>query len=300
MKHPLRYILPLFMLLGLASCHDEIDADADRDVDFCVRAAWQNGVDARSSRTLSVTNLLADGTDDIAIAYADYPAAIDVKCSDGATFTLTKDAALCTDHNDYWQYTPGAIYKDKKIERDDLHFTFKAAINGGDLLEGEADKNAITGKTGSGQRHMHVVLHHSKALLRFAFKLDPRYDKVRRIRVTNVNLNGTDCELADKVLTTDGQLIGYAYVDPTVVTATYVNTIRCTYNIYDRDAATDAHLTRKDVVAQNLFKLNLLKAADGTPVAKIQAGYYYDIRITLNPDYLYVLAEHDNKHITIE
>lgn len=325
MKPPLRYLLPLLMPLATASCNDEVD-DADHDVDFCVHAAWHNGLDARSSRTLALTDILASGTDDIAIAHSDYPATIAVKCSDGTTFTLTKTAALCTDHSDYWQYTPSVIYKDKKIERDELTFSFTAVIDedgdpstttDGDRLVGEADQHDITDKTSSGQRHILVTLHHAKALLRFAFKVNEKYDKVRFIRVTAIALNGTACQLVDKVLTTDGQLIAYAYVDPTVVTTAYTNTILCTYNIYDKDAvfptsamtevekaATETelskHLTRQGVTAQNTFKLGALKDAGGHAVTQITPGYYYDLNVTLNPDYLYVLAEHDNKHITIE
>lgn len=319
------HILALLVLFAFAACSDEVEQEP-QDVDFCVRAAWQDGLGGgKGARSLTATDILADGTDDIEIATADYPATIDVKCSDGATFTLTKGSALCGDHGDYWQYTPSVIYKDKKIERDELTFSFTAVIDedgdpstttDGDRLVGEADKDAISAKTSSGQRHMLVTLHHTKALLRFAFKVSEKYDKVRYIRVTGLRLNGVDCTLADKVLTTDGQLIAYAYVDPTVVTTAYTNTILCTYNIYDKDAvfptsamtevekaATETelskHLTRQGVTAQNTFKLGSLKDAGGHAVTQINPGYYYDLNVTLNPDYLYVLAEHDNKHITI-
>lgn len=311
------YILAIITALLAGACTDNI-VQEPADVDFCVRAAWQNGLDGSTTRALSATDILASGTEDIVIRTDDYPATINVSCSDGTDFTLAKGAALCADHNEYWQYTPSVIYKDKKIERDDLTFNFTATIDGGDDLVGEADKDAISAKTASAQRHMLVTLHHTKALLRFAFKVDPKYDKVRYIRVTGIRLNDADCELVDKVLTTDGQFIAYAYIDPTVVTTAYENTIQCTYNIYDKDAVfptptmtevekTTAetellkHLTREDVVAQNKFTLGSLKKADGvTPVSTIESGYYYDLRVTLNPDYLYVLSEHDNKHITIE
>lgn len=316
------HILALLVLFAFVACSDDLEQEPQA-VDFCVRAAWQDGLGGGlpqplqrrgETRTLSATGILGGGTDDIVIATDDYPATIDVHCSDGTDFTLTKGGALCGDHGEYWQYTPSVIYKDKKIERDDLTFDFAATIDGGDELIGSADKDAISEKTSAAQRHMLVTLHHKKALLRFAFKVSEKYNKVRYIRVTGINLNGTDCELVDKVLTTDGQLIGYAYIDPAVVTTTYTNTIQCTYNIYDKDpshstgsgqagsgqVATDAHLTRKGVTAQNTFKLGSLKDASSTPVTKIQPGYYYDLNVTLNPDYLYVLAEHDNKHITIE
>lgn len=62
----------------------------------------------------------------------------------------------------------------------------------------------------------------------------------------------------------------------------------------------ESDLTRKGVVAKNTFTLNnVFSGSPAVKVTEIQAGYYYDLNVTLNPDYLYVLAEHDNKHITI-
>ena len=293
------YILAIITALLVGACTDDI-VQEPADVDFCIRAAWQNGLDGSTTRALSATDLLASGTGDIAISTADYPDAIDVHCSDGTNFTLSKGTALCTDHNEYWQYTPSIIYKDKKIEHDNLNFTFSATIDDGDVLTGTADKTCISPKTTTNQRHMQVTLHHTKALLRFAFKVAESYDKIRYIKVTGIKLNDADCYVKDVVLNASGQLIAYAYIDPTVVTTTYENTLQCTYNIYDKDAATDEHLTRKGVVARNTYKLGSLKDAKGNAVAEIRAGYYYDLRVTLNPDYLYVLSEHDNKHITIE
>lgn len=290
----------LLTALLASACSDDLEQEP-QDVDFCVRAAWQNGRsgDNMATRALSATDILSNGTEDIVIDYADYPTTINVHCSDNTDFALTKGTALCDDHQDYWQYTPSIIYKDKKIERDDLTFTFSATIDEGDELEGEANKESITEKTSSGQRHMLVTLHHTKALLRFGFKVDSRYDKVRYIRVTGIQLNDSPCILVDKVLSTSNQFIAYIYIDPTAVTTSTENTIRCTYNIYDKDEATEDHITRKGVEAQNKFTLSSLKDADNNTITSLQSGYYYDIRVTLNPDYLYVLSEHDNQHLTI-
>lgn len=293
------YILAIITALLAGSCTDDI-VQEPADVDFCIRAAWQNGLDGSTTRALTSTEILADGTGDIDINTDDYPGTIDVKCSDGSDFTLDKGAAPCSDHSEYWQYTPSIIYKDKKIEHDDLTFTFSATIDDGDVLTGTAGKGDISGKTSSNQRHMQITLHHTKALLRFDFKVAESYDKIRYIKVTGIKLNDADCYVKDVVLNASGQLIAYAYIDPAVVTTTYENTLQCTYNIYDKDAATDEHLTRKGVVARNTYKLGSLKDANGNAVDEIRAGYYYDLRVTLNPDYLYVLSEHDNKHITIE
>ena len=95
-------------------------------------------------------------------------------------------------------------------------------------------------------------------------------------------------------------------------------TLECIYDIYENDivegldpnaegdkdalaAALDndlsTHCTRRNVTVTNT---TTLKMAFNSSSVKIKAGHYYDLKITINPDYLYVLAEHDNKqHITI-
>lgn len=298
----------LIALVAVAACTDD-EVQESRDVDFCVRAVWQDGLSGgKTTRALSATSILDDGTEDINIGFDDYPGTIDVKCKKGTSevldLTLTKGTTICSEHPEYWSYTPSFLFRDQNIRREDYKFYATAVIDedgdpatttDGDRLEGYADKSNID------DTHLKLTLHHTKALLRFAFKVSEKYDKVRYIRVTGIQLNGTDCVLVDKVLTQACQLIAYAYIDPTVVTTTYENTLQCTYNIYDKDAATDEHLTRKDVVAQNTFTLD--KIVFSSSVAedqKIKPGYYYDLNVTLNPDYLYVLSEHDNKHLTIE
>lgn len=286
-------------------------------MDFCVQAAWRNGLsDAEATRALPATDILAGGTSDIFIDYADYPASIEVTCTENPEYnlTLTKGSSLCAGHTTYWTYTPSIMIKDKTIRHSDLRFTAYATIDAnpfgsGDDLVGTFDSGNIH------DGHMLINLHHTKALLRFAFKLDPLYDKVRSIMVTGITLNEQPGMVANKILRTDNhQFIAYAYVDPTMVTTSNVNTIKCTYNIYDKDAVfpdgivadsdiTDnvPHLTRKDVVAQNTFKLDNLKDSKDSGVSSIEAGYYYDLKVTLNPDYLYVLSEHDNKqHLKVE
>lgn len=295
--------------LVFVSCTDEPDIQSARDLTFGVRAAWQNGrADDAATRTLSATDILAGVTSDIDIAFADYPATINVHCSDGTDFTLTKvDNKECTEHSGYWQYTPSIIYKDNQIQRENLTFTAKASVDydGGDDVEGKCDLNDIKGN------HILLTLHHTKALVRFAFQVNERYDKIRYIRVTGIKLNDASCTVVDKVLNkTSMTYIGYAYVDPAVVTVSHPNTLECTYNIYDKDAKFDGsmsatelakHCTRKDVVAQNSFSFSQLNI-DGSSSTekKIKAGYYYDLLITLNPDYLYVLSDHDNAHLSIK
>lgn len=320
MKNYLHILIALLTLI-LSACQP--DEPRNGELDWAVQVAWQNGLSgSRTTRALPATSILADGTSDINIDFADYPATISVVCKkerEGASgeyddiqnLTLNKGTAPCTEHPGYWSYTPSFLFRDQLIKREDYKFFATATIDGGDDLVGEADKDDIK------DTHLKLTLHHTKALLRFAFKVSENYSKVRYIRVTNINLNGTNCELVDKVLTTSGQFIAYCYIDPAVVTVSKENTIRCTYNIYDKDAVfpiptmTEVekeaaetelrkHLTREGVVAQNKFTLGSLKDASSSPVTTIRAGYYYDLRVTLNPDYLYVLSEHDNKHLTIE
>lgn len=296
---------------AVASCSDDLEQEP-QDVAFCVRAVWQDGLTGgKTTRALSATDILADGTSDIAIDYADYPTTINVLCKKGETevlpLTLTKGSALCNEHTRYWSYAPSFLFRDQLIKREDYKFYATATIDGDDDLVGEADKKDIDGA------HLKLTLHHTKALLRFAFKVDPRYDKVRYIVVKGVKINGNSCTTVPKVInTTTLQAVSYMYINPSAVDADITSPpmqIECTYDIYEKDAifpsnvvtdgditANAAHLTRKDIVAKNSFTLDYLK---DSKVSSIQAGYYYDLKVTLNPDYLYVLSEHDNKHITI-
>ena len=103
-------------------------------------------------------------------------------------------------------------------------------------------------------------------------------------------------------------------------------TLECTYDIYDKDIVEgldpsaegykdalaaalagdlSAHCTRRSVTATNTFTLGkIFNSTSGgtqaTTITQLQPGYYYDLMITINPEYLYVLSQHDNKqHITI-
>lgn len=301
-----KYIL-LLLCVVFVGCTDDAEHDM-RQVQFCVKAAWQNGRNGNQTRALSNTDLLAPGTSDITIGSQDYPQEINVHCSNGKDFqlqSLTRPA--CSQHNGFVNYSSNLSESEKytieSIRAYHLSFTANATIDDGDVLAGEAGESTIVGE------HLQFTLHHTKALIRFAFKVDPRYDKVRYIKITGIKLNDADCVLVDKVLNKDNMTyIAYAYVDPAVVTNTYTNTLECTYDIYDKDAIFDGtmadselaqHITRPAVKARNQFQFNKLQDATHTPVTVLRAGYYYDLMITLNPDYLYVLSDHDNKHITI-
>ena len=282
-------------ILMLTACSDETEMKSAQEIHTCVRAVWQNGSEAArhattGTRSLTTSDLLADGTNDISIDDGAYPGTIKVLCSDGTSFVLTKGLAQCSTHGSYWQYSPSVIYKDKDIQQGNLTFTATAVIDTetgtGDLLTGTANKDCIEGN------HLLLTLHHTQALLRFAFKVVDKYDALRLIKVKDMQLNGKPCTLVDNVLGTERQLIGYTYVNP--VAATY--TFRSTFDIYDKHGTTPEHLVKANVTAQNTFTLG----KGGSRISELNAGYYYDLNVTLNPDSLGTLSDHDNGHLTIE
>lgn len=206
------------------------------------------------------------------------------------------------------------------------------------------------GKYSIERNHLFLDLGHATALFRLHFKVDKRYDRVRKIVLRRVTVQkegddgtriafggvpATNTAPADHtaftnidggtpgiLLTTDSQLAMYAYMKPShdysgnAITwsgATAISkgsrlTFQCTYDIYDNDIESNitagtlnedlsAHRTRQGVTATNTATIRTV--LDASPV-DIKAGHYYDLLITINPDYLYVLSEHDNKHLTIE
>lgn len=185
------------------------------------------------------------------------------------------------------------------------------------------------------RNHLFLDLGHATALLRLHFKVDERYDKIRKIVLRSVTVKKKDDanevvfnseavntafstidDAPGFLLTTKGntasKLVAYCYMKPshdyngTPFTSGWTNsvgkgtplTFLCTYDIYDKDEPlTSEHCTRKGVTATNTTTLNMV--FNSSPV-EIKAGHYYDLLITINPDYLYVMAEHDNKHLTIQ
>lgn len=305
MKSFKTYIPFICMALSLlnVSCSDDSEQE-DQELEFCVSTSWNDGL-ACSTRTLSHTDLFTESGSSIGIAIEDYPQSINVHCTDGKDFLLTKGIANCTVHSEFWDYTTDedVVYYDLVVRARNLTFTSTATIDDdGDELRCVATKDNIQGT------HLQFTLHHTKALLRFAFKVDEKYGKLRFIKVTNIKVNGSDATIRDNVLNKDdSQIIAYVYVDPEVVTTKSITTLQCVYDIYDKDADlvtpgadNSAHITRKDVTATNTFKLGSLKDASNNPVSIIQSGYYYDVNVTLNPDYLYVLSEHDEGHLTVK
>lgn len=174
--------------------------------------------------------------------------------------------------------------------------------------------------------HILFDLKHYTAMLRLFYGYDSKYAKVRNIVLRQVkinSLNGTKKEntldLAKKarfttidgapgfLLSTASKAFGYLYVNPDndkIQVSTRLS-LECTYDIYDDEAfdsdgkpiADDisAHRTRKNVTA--VSSAFTLKSAS---ITKLESGKYYDLSVTINPDYLYVLSEHDEKAVTVK
>lgn len=322
MKLTNKYIIPLLAcVLCFFSCTDDDDVREQQLVKYCVQTAWSNGRGGNETRTLS--SFLTDvNKGELALAPAEYPTEIALRCND-KDITLTRESGTtlgaCAEHNGfYYGYTSNYPLKDIEARKG---VTASAKLDDIDELYSTVNDIKVDGL------HLKITMHHNKALLRFGFKVDPRYDKIRYIKMKSVTLNDGDvvvpCFFVEKVLNKDNlQFVAYAYLEvdtskPNYVTTSTSHTIRCMYDIYDKDAAidlltkswddltdaekteVDSHRTRKNVIAENTFKLGKLKDASDNMITQLKAGYYYDLNITLNPDYLYVLSEHDNQHLTI-
>ena len=319
-------ILALAAVLCLFSCADDDERQITEPevVEFCVQSAWSNGRDGGTRATLPsllATDLATDK--DLIIAPADYPTEIVLTC-EAKEYILTRptDAlSPCAEHPGYYHgYTCSRpLLRDVFAKKGVTAHAF--SLDGGEDLYSETNEIVLDGL------HLKISMHHSKALVRFLFKLDENYDKIRYILVKNITfkktLNGEknyvpEIKEGGLVLNTTGYYCaGYCYIDPAAI-ADYRNVeITCIYDVYDKDAVfptegmTDSekdaantelakHRTRQNVQARNTINLGSLKDAGGNYVSSIEAGYYYDLRVTLNPDYLYVLSDHDNKHLTIE
>lgn len=281
------YIFSLMTIIMLCACADDTDV-AERDVHFCIQAEWHEGRSSSQTRAAN-SNLLTTIAGDIDY----YPETLIVKGSSDnrEMFTLSKIDALCKTHGGYY-YSPS------------IEITDVATLG---LIKATTDDGEELSCTITQGDHVHFAMQHTQALFRFAFKVDEKYDQLRFIKITQMKLNNSICSLVEKSLNKDNAtFIAYAYVDPAVVTTSYESTLACTYNIYDKDADFEtpgkdnsSHLIREGVVATNTFTFSSLKNG-GDAVSTIRSGYYYDLCVTLNPDYLYVLSEHDNKPLKVE
>lgn len=300
-----------FTLAFLAGCTRDEAGLSPENVEYCVSWAWSNG---REDNSRALSSLLVAGGSDLVLSPEEYPAEIALKCN-GKEFTLTKADVLteCPEHSDFYNgYTSEPELKDLEAKKG---VTATATIDDGDELFSETEDVELDGL------HLKITMHHRKALIRFAFKLDPRYAKIRYINIKEITFREVGSDTAPIVAKmNDGGLVltpdpspagyacaGYCYIDPAVIKGSTNLQLFCSYDIYDKDADfstpdadNSAHLTRKDVVATNTLQLSkLIYSSSASADKQIKSGYYYDLNITLNPDYLYVLSDHDNKHMMV-
>ena len=334
-------ILYVLVISLFASCSDEADfvSDDDTPVTFSARSEWLPGrtVDTRSIHE-SVKNPATLTPGWLYITAKDQngnnadPASFLVKPAD--IKTDPDDPSGYTDYHGFYLKEGGAWTLQKKIafsrgQAKNLKFTAYYYHENGvepdlntmtlplDIPDfGSKDymySDAVTYPSSVGDKeyrdHILFDLKHRTALLRLYFKVASSYDKIRNIVLRKVSIN--DCELTitdtkelpspepGMLLTQSSNLFACTYINTTNIKAGTDLTFKCTYDIYDKDLPIDAeHCTRKGVTATNKVKLNSLPAPT---ITSLEQGKYYDLTITIDPDYLYVLSEHDNKmHLKIE
>lgn len=160
---------------------------------------------------------------------------------------------------------------------------------------------------GKYKNHLLFTLHHASSLLRLHFGASAKYLTIRDIVLRSVSINDEDLTLTNTSYIDDGYglqlttMQPFAYTFPNPSTDISKLEFKCVYDIYDKDPTFSGHRTRKGVMATNRVNLASLLSSSALEGGKLKPGYYYDFKITIDPDYLYVLSEHDNKqHLTIK
>lgn len=316
-----------FVIAGCAENHDEW-VDEDAQLTIAVSSQWQNGRD-NNTRTLPdflteeslttpapewvffalpfslgnehfyVKNPSTIPDIDNFIHYQDFYSMTGTKLDKNP---ITRNLAQIGDITAYYKVTNG-------VADDPVNFTpFRKIPDLGncDYISSDPTRYPVDD---SHPDHLLFKLYHRTALLRLKFAVDPNYLKLRDIVLRNIQINGYNVDFLDysvldetngSQLSATASFIAFAYINPEVSAFLLRNswTFECTYDIYEKDGISSAHLVRKEVTATN--KVNL-KALMNLSADELNAGYYYDLTITINPDYLYVLSEHDNKqHLNIQ
>lgn len=328
------FLLTSFLLAACADEHDEI-LDDDTPLTIAVTSAWLDGRAEGGTRALPPTVSSPDPD----WVYIDLPATLGgsfyVKkdgsnpSNDVSDYTayhefyragvkldkcpITRNLAGTTDIIAYYQLDNGTA--PDPVSYKPFKATDIPVIGPTDYLSSEVVR--YTSET-TPRDHLLFTLIHRTALLRLKFGVNSQYLKTRDIVLRNVTINdqsfylgndenvgGTsENKLPGKKLTADPEAYALAYVRTTGAGGLKANTpltFKCTYDIYDKDEISAEHLTRKGVTATNTVTLSTLSGSTIREDTELQAGYYYDLTITINPDYLYVLSEHDNKqHLKIQ
>ena len=252
--------------------------------------------------------------------------------------TATDDPVrMCDDHHEFGAYASSRDYRDLQV-KEGLTFTATATIDvpatGGDDLYAEESDVQLAGMHLQFTMHHRKAL--VRFCFRLSDRYDKVRQILltqvvlngKQVHLHNLPLLHTQAYLEAGGLSREKMsyaALAYCYLDPADLNVGDNNAIECTYNIYEKDetftptswAGTDPaeewnvndpyfstkaskeHLTREAVIARNSFRFNSFKDLSGNSLSALKAGYYYDLNVTINPDYLYVLADHDNKHMTI-
>lgn len=324
------FLLTSFLLAACADEHDEI-LDDDTPLTIAVTSAWLDGRAEGGTRALPhYLTLPTFSSPDPDWVYIDLPATLGgsfyvkktlAQGSDVSGFTpyhefyragvkldkcpITRNLAGTTDITAYYQLDNGTA--PDPVSYKPFKATDIPVIGPTDFLSSEVVR--YTAET-TPRDHLLFTLIHRTALLRLKFGVNSQYLKTRDIVLRNVTINDQSFYLGNddnvggtpgKQLTADPEAYALAYVRTTGAGGLKANTqltFKCTYDVYDKDLISADHLTRKGVTATNTVTLSTLS---GSTITELQAGYYYDLTITINPDYLYVLSEHDNKqHLKIQ
>ena len=247
--------------------------------------------------------------DDITIAESEYPDTVIVSYTDGATpLTLTKSG---TDDTDGYYAYHTASQSLTKADATGKTFTAHTCVPFSEARLGElmssipafSTYDYLKGETiyDGTASHILFTLAHQQAMVRFCFQ---EVDALRSFRLTKLMIGDvTVFEGNQLISSTTMTALASVYVSPSLSDANKTQTITCTYDVYDlgadgyqdgsalAGATVDDQLTRKGVTVRNKVTLSFTAATEHPfPTA----GYYYDLQITLDPDFLYVLSDNDD------
>ena len=232
---------------------------------------------------------------------ADYPQQITVVPSEGSSYVISMDG-----DNDNDGFVAYHVSSSEQMDSDvaGKSFTAYAPMQWDVIPDVSSDEYLIATGDGSyyfdrSKSHLFFTMSHVQAMLRFCFKVSEKYSRIRQVKVKDVKVNSVDTRLRSAggfLLMKESSCESVCFVNPAVIRKDGKFTLSCTYDIYDKDEVGVEHLVRDDETATN----DITVGKSGSSIASIQAGRYYTFNITINPDSLHVLSDHDNKHMIVE
>jgi len=330
MHRHLYYILLLTLLLfsTLSSCSDEDAAVPNTTLQYAISLSqpWREGSSfTRASSTRALDAPEVNYPEKVYVT-----ATSKTNEADKKSYILSPEAETDPDTDGYKQYhtttlDPPLVLADVEYfkfiaksqyplptESEDIWTTIPP-FGHTDYLLWQSDSVEPT------DRHILITLSHQTSLVRFALSVAEKYAAIRTFRLKSLKVykcNGVDADgkltfgtedadiidqatiSADGIdLTTDPEIFLSFHVKPDsedFTTAPNLKTLKvvATYDVYDKGPKGDgqgAQLTRSNCTAQNTLTLPL------TGSNALQIGKYYDIQVTLAPDFLYVLSDNDNE-----